>query len=95
MRTRLLNTCAPYLRRALQHQTRMFEDRCHIIDDAWWYYYHHKNYDLWQERADQLLAAMRKRMAAQKKGDEATALQEQLTFVNDVWDDDLMLDWLE
>lgn len=49
----------------------MFEDisYCHIIHDAWWYYYHHKNYALWQERADQLMLAMRKRIAAQYKTD--------------------------
>ena len=49
----------------------MFEDisYCHIIHDAWWYYYHHKNYVLWQERADQLMVAMRKRIAAQYKTD--------------------------
>ena len=71
----------------------MFEDYCHIVHDAWWYYYHHRNYDLWQEHADQFLAAMRKRMAAQKKRDETAALQEQLTFVRDVWDDDFVLGW--
>ena len=81
----------------------MFEDiaYCHIIHDAWWSYYHHKNYVLWQERADQLMLAMRKRIAAQNKcdldpqrqRDWLAALEEQLTFVRDVWDDDFVLDW--
>ena len=71
----------------------MFENYCHILHDAWWYYFHHQNYDLWQERADQLYAAIYKRVAAQKTRDEAAALQEQLTFVRDVWDDDFVLAW--
>ena len=70
----------------------MFEDYCHIVHDAWWYYYHHRNYDLWQEHADQFLAVMRKRMAAQKQRDEAAARPELPTFVRDLWDDEIVLD---
>ena len=61
----------------------MFCDYCHFIDDAWWQYYHNENYVLWQENVDRLIAAMRKRIAA----------QEQLTFVSNVWADaDFILD---
>jgi hypothetical protein len=68
----------------------MFADYCHIVDDAWWYYYHHKNYSLWQERADQLMSAMRKRMAAQQQRvfqQAAAPVPELLTLVDNIWDD--------
>ena len=45
----------------------MFEEHCHILHDAWWYYFHHKNYALWQERADQFVAALVKREAARRQ----------------------------
>jgi len=67
----------------------MFADYCHIVDDAWWYYYHHKNYALWQERADQLMSAMRKRMAAQQQRvfqQAAAPVPELLTLVDNIWD---------
>lgn len=71
---------------------RMFEEHCHILHDAWWYYFHPQNYDLWQERADQLYAAMRKRVAAQKQRDEAAARPQLPTFVRDVFDDEIVWD---
>ncbi len=71
---------------------RMFEEHCHILHDAWWYYFHHKNYALWQERADQLYAAMHKRVAAQRQRDEAAARPQLPTFVRDVFDDEIVWD---
>jgi hypothetical protein len=70
----------------------MFSDYCPLVDDAWWHYYHNEHYALWQERTDRLIAALRTRAAKRTRdADAATfhALQEQLAFVDDVWDADM------
>ncbi len=55
----------------------MFWDYCHFVDDAWWHYYHNENYAVWQQGADRLVAAMRKRMAAGQLPEQLKAAMRQ------------------
>ena len=84
----------------------MFCDYCTFVNDAWWQYYHNTNYAVWQENVDRLIAAMRKRIAAQKQREADAAEEKQcasmpVLHVNDVWDDgghydfahDAMMQW--